>query len=1339
MSENTLANKINDLRRLAEDRKVNSSLLPLLSSQSTNELSDVKHSEEHKMINSASTPIISNVDNNVDINTNKERNLVARSSGKQMPKSFSPSKTRSSNNIHERPASRLEIIALEQELEERVRLVLEMNDTNNMGRINDEQQFGQSEEFSFDPNRESMKTVKKRMLADFGVEESSLHLEPWLDSFIKCECLKVMCDEVTSKFSDMLAISSIELGSVLRKLRLTYKQSFEQMHFSWKNLRQSYLEHETDLHNGRDKINQLVKELENKEREMNKYFDSEILRINAEFNAEKARDKEKLIQTEFKMDQMSDTLKYLNGIFRTMQSDGGALKAADLQSRCYTLEKENADLLNQNTALDSIRASLSTTELRVRELEKENKQQKDDILGLNVQLQRRDEVIKGLMEREALRNAEIEKLQKISKMKDDELIAVDLKDTATSVLCIKCKKSLDDLTNIREAIMGNIASGNASRLQCQAFRILLPNLKGRQPNRSVKWLRQSMRSILLSKMKEDVHLQFFKGNLSRFPAYVHSWFVRKTEGRGASHLAKQLAVADEDRWGLYYGVRALSKEDPEALVFWSLLDETYGEDGLQFIIYSLSVLLSIGGPSLWKQFGSAMDRGATINVSWCKYTSSQSDNTKKVLDTIWIDIEVAKEATKMILVRALSTHISDALEAIDALKVAPSEIDLQILQALMQEDAAKEAGNSSEGDDIDEETNKRIIPEDPAFIETKTNSVHMSSTKPTHINLFMWMRLMLQQVHADQIQRAAAVRLMFETASVGALTSQTSYDTTSGNNKSSANKGSNEFGATGAHVEFPQFQSICQTLFPRIPAVEIAALYVSCFEAGQHRVSSETFVKLADERGLFAYALKLPTLPLLRSTRATYTISATYTELNNDEESALKNDVDNKDGGDDQIHQKLKSLANVVLFNNKTQEAVRSKLITLVHRKLAAVTPAISQMLTTLPEKWRTLLEDALETVRTSLQDSHVRLRDGISSKVSKSYQDRSSSSKEENIEKSFIDGVQPYVHYRRLILMCSLVRSLCENPLLPTELFSALDLEGKNIDVAMFKAEKVLTSLEHGFLLVPGISPNAISGNAFIGLVNKYHSFEQTRTILVARRLQLCFRKFLCKDIPIPRSVRLCMAPGYLGIGTAVKNGGNKLAANTAATIAISFGQTFDPESVIFENLPLKNRDVHHEPWWAQTLIAEIYRFKLAYDSKAATLGLNPISLARAVMSSQFCLWGTMDLAETMIHDLFVSIRAYRLGVPRLRLFAAFLGEGKDLVESIQTALKTPHALSVYLSLLIEVHRELQTEREINLQQQLKVEGFYSKTSELNAAGIGNEDLKHSSFNNTTSSNPGI
>lgn len=58
------------------------------------------------------------------------------------------------------------------------------------------------------------------------------------------------------------------------------------------------------------------------------------------------------------MDQMSDTLKYLNGIFRTMQVDGPALKTADLQTQNARLEKENRELRAQNSEFENMKSQL---------------------------------------------------------------------------------------------------------------------------------------------------------------------------------------------------------------------------------------------------------------------------------------------------------------------------------------------------------------------------------------------------------------------------------------------------------------------------------------------------------------------------------------------------------------------------------------------------------------------------------------------------------------------------------------------------------------------------------------------------------------------------------------------------------------------------------------------------------------------------------------------------------------------------------------------------------------------------------------------------------------------
>jgi hypothetical protein len=89
---------------------------------------------------------------------------------------------------------------------------------------------------------------------------------------------------------------------------------------------------------------------------------------------------------------------------------------------------------------------------------------------------------------------------------------------------------------------------------------------------------------------------------------------RTSDGITGTALTKLLVLCDEDRWGFYYGLKALHKEDSECSLFWNLLDETFGQDGLRFILYCLSVILSLGGKDLWRQFGSSITHGSSINV-----------------------------------------------------------------------------------------------------------------------------------------------------------------------------------------------------------------------------------------------------------------------------------------------------------------------------------------------------------------------------------------------------------------------------------------------------------------------------------------------------------------------------------------------------------------------------------------------------------------------------------------------------------------------------------------------------------------------------------------------------
>jgi hypothetical protein len=1183
-----------------------------------------------------------------------------------------------SYSIQERPANRTEIAGLENELEERVHTVLHF----------EEADYEAVESGNmFQPHRDAMAIVKDRVFREFDINDSVISREPWLEKLLKCEYLTVTCDEVAVKLTDMLAVGSTEFGNVLRKLRLTYKQSFQQMRLSWQVLREEYHIRDTDLTNAREKNSDLESQLLTKENDVKDNFDVEISNLKEEFRHEKEADKKILAESEFKQDQMAETLRSLNGIFKTMQTDGGATKTADLISKCQRLEKENIDMQAQCVEFDTTRDLYKSVNDKVKNLTNELKYRDAECANLRALMTRRDEAIAMLMEKEALRDAEIEKLLKQAKdvqdQKDDD---EDMKEPATAVLCIKCKKSLDDLSNIRAAITQG-GGGDVVKLQCEFFRILLPNLRGRRPNRSTEWVKYCIRSILLCKMREDVQLLGIRGEKTRFPQFVYSWFDRKVEGLRGSELARMYTDADEDRWGLYYGVKALSRDDPEAMLFWGLLDETQGEDGLSFMCHVLSILMSMGGGDLWKQFGPVLNHSGNINMKPVKHA--------KIRQHIWLDANVGIEAVKIILVRALKKHMVEAVDSVEALKVIPAIVDPEVAEEIQKEEDEK-----SESDEIltnvgligshpvssgeqpeDEEEEKEAKPSEPKIVPASV------STDTTHINLFMFMRIMLQQFNAERIHRAAAIRLMFETASVGALTPQIP----SGTDK-------DHLGSSGSQVEFPQFYSICRTLFPFVSTAESASLYSQCYVEGKHKVTANLFIKLADQKGLFSNALRLVSLPLLvqHSPIPRPTIKE---DVPVEEEEVTEEQFD-EDGNPvvvekpDKVEEKpeievevSKPLIELSIDDHLDHETMlRVKLGTLIHRKLAAIKPDLIYLMNSVPEKWKVMLSDALDVVNLSLNESHSKLKKRFISDQEK--RDRK--------PHHYIDGVQPFVHYRKLLSLALLVKTVTDNHLLPTELFAERHRNIlPNMNLSMIKTEKLLSCLEESLL---------IGSDNETGRTNtKFYRFENVRKNILVRKLQFVFRSFISRNVSIPKSIRLCMRPGYLRGDWKGNN----------------------------EFFKVKHREVVHDIWWIQAGISDIYAFKLDYDLKASQLRLPPIPLPQAIMAQQYLKWGSVEVAERMSHDLCYGSFIYQGSAPRLRMFCSFLGIRTGLEEPAFSLMQTPQALSQYLNLINEVHRfSVSALNEANIKKTVSekknAEKKGEKLSEIKSAGILVPDNKH-------------
>ena len=918
---------------------------------------------------------------------------------------------------NEKPASRAEIAALEAELQTKLALTDGLTVASNaVPALSD----GLRE-----PLREGLLLQRSRLLRRLGVEESSLTDDSGLRLRVQAETTLDVCDDTAGRLSAMMSVASAELGVVMRRLRRAYSRGFEEMRLSWDAVRAAQQSQERELVQLRARLNGFESDLLEREAVVRRRMDLKLAEVQRQFQLEQDRDAQKLRDAEYQILQTSESLRALNGIFRTMQQDEGALKAADLQLRCNRLEGEVAVLSMQAAELDRVRESLERETARSRSLEMELRQKSADLSSIRGEMARRDAVIASLMEKEALINAELLSLRQITEKKSSErrVEEADLQ-TPTSVLCIKCKKGLDDVSNIRAVLLA-ARDDAGQRLECETFRVLLPNLRGRRPDRSSSWLRGCMRGILLAKMREDVVLLGLRGEHDRFPHFVYGWFEREnvSGGTGPSNLAVT-PVADEDRWGLYYGVRALAKvSDSEGMLFWSLLDEAHKQDGQQFVLHCLSVALTMGGSRLWSQFEDSFRCGSVAGLSESVERTS----------LIWLHLRTAIDATRAILRKAPAPLIASTLETIDTMKERP------VL------DAEPEGGSLREDE-------------------------------PTHINLFMWLRIMLRQFQEDQNLRLAAVRLMFESASVGALTPQLHAPSSE---------------SQGRSVDYPQFQVrepsslryyancprqvICSALFPSISVVEIAALFSRCYEVGKKKVTASVFTAVADKSQWFAKALQLEALPLL--TPADYLPPIGTGNL------AYRESIAGDKSGSLTRGRGRSSLPSMV---KPFEDYLATKLYALVHRKLTVLLPEFRLMISQVPEKWRQALKIAREKVQTALNESLSRIMRRQKVAVQEEI-------KGDDPEAYFVDGLQPFLEYKRLLSLILLIRSYTENPLLPDEIFA--NDSRKSGRPNLCRAESLLTHLENAIYVCGGES------------FQLQQSFERARLTIVVRRLQAAYK----------------------------------------------------------------------------------------------------------------------------------------------------------------------------------------------------------------------------------------
>uniref|UniRef100_K3WNY3 Uncharacterized protein n=1 Tax=Globisporangium ultimum (strain ATCC 200006 / CBS 805.95 / DAOM BR144) TaxID=431595 RepID=K3WNY3_GLOUD len=701
-------------------------------------------------------------------------------------------------------------------------------------------------------------------------------------------------DVILGELEAMLTVSFLEQGVVLRNARIQYAQAFfhlEQLYCARsKDLKQTL----RDLERMRQQILQTSEDHQRDTIDMKEQYEAEIRRLNIGFEAHKEEMEKKVIESKEQMTKMGDTMKTLNTIFRQMREDTEKVKAVELRENYSKLEKKY-ELCREE--IERLRPLIQVNHKLTDEkeaAEREIEALKEKMAHMDTILLSKDETIANLMEQQSdmlaaqeLREAQEEERRKRAQDDTDDdddgsnAPAVssgspqspgesnEARSRQNSVaICIQCKQNMKDMfsqggladqennsAQAAQATGENVDVGlldqdrkapeiKKRRIQCLYFRIMLPNLRGRQPHKDMAWTFSCMRSILFAKQIDDSMCRKNGGSFPlriRMPEFVYSWFSpwrsikdeKNQDEYGAGYAdagdsdnehdsgpaaaasqptltpEQQQMQADENRWCLYYGVKALVQEGYlEAKLFLSLLDEKYGEDELVFMLYCYRVLdILIGGKLNWgplrecvsyEKFCREFERSVATGVVLSKATESErAALDKKILD--YVVTSVPEEEKPTIFLPPERPRNGRRLS-----NIRHGHHD------------AFQADQYNENDDNEDQAPQQFV------------------------DANLWVELMMLEYKEEQAHRRAAIRLMFQTAtsSMGSLgTSSRLSDT-------------REFvpagGISAATMDIEQFQIMVRTLNDEIPSFMVAALFRNAYVKGNGVVNFDAFMDVAE-------------------------------------------------------------------------------------------------------------------------------------------------------------------------------------------------------------------------------------------------------------------------------------------------------------------------------------------------------------------------------------------------------------------------------------------------------------------------------------------------------------
>lgn len=846
-------------------------------------------------------------------------------------------------------------------------------------------------------------------------------------------------------------------------------------------------------------------------------------------------------------ERVGEMMRTLNELFRDMQHNTECTSKADLRDRISRMSQRFEEAQTELAELRPLRQIAA----RVPILEGELRLAREETAQLRETIVEKDAVLVDLTAREAqwLRDKELLEanaprgegeptrdmwLQKrsdpdresttLTTSDEDSQINADNPSEEVikfSMLCVKCKKSLDDIANIRAAVEGE---PEPPRLVCHGYRILLPNLGGHRPNRSATWVRRCIRAVLHGLLLENVTLVPTQQGFPRLPEFTYAFFEPSRAELDALDMVdrrKVIAEADDDRWGLYYGAKLLARENDEARLFWALLDESHGGDFQAFALYCLGTLRKVAGKTLRVQVGVAWRAACYSKLRFeVEQAECQAKRLSGVIsawtDPIW-DQLVSQEDQDALAFggqQSLWVLLEDALTATTQILLKANN---KLRTAAV--DATKAIAVEAEG------RLKKWLP------AARTTAV--VDTRPC-VDVALWLRILTHIFREEQAHRRAAVRLMFETALAGTI-ARHAPDYGTGREPVATHRGRIEPHEPPPTVDLPQFVSIVRTLWPSMSTTQACSLFREAHATSKGKVDYEVFLRVADKSDFFRASLTLPHY--------------------------------------------LSAMPEFPL-----PERERQLLGAAVHVRINLMRPVLDRVMAALPNGAKSSLVQARDQLEAVLDAS--------------------------SLGAEGIDGVQPFVAYRRLLAAVGHVR------MQSYELGQDYP-EGSGIGGYGMRLSKGDTS--PGDFVVAALREMRSTELVLMDFhePSSWAAIENLQRNLAIGRLALAWRRRMAtENHGPPVSIRLRMRRGYLGGRGSIRS-----------------RRVCMPPKLLLGGL------------------------SVLYEERSRDADARQESMTHFVHATYVARFGVPSIAERAVHDLYFNARLMSGLLPRARIFCIFSG----------------------------------------------------------------------------------